>query len=294
MLTPINTIQEGESATMGILLENNPYKQTTVTCQTDYPSLLINGSQKAEFIFTPSNYSQQQSISLTTVVDNDDISDTASLKCTAPELTEVITSILVSDTAGIILSGTIPTLQEGNNVTIGVRLSRKPSGNATVLVSLNNNAVTINGTTSLSLTFTPSNYNTSQDISILALIDANSTNDPTTLTFKMTGIPDVTYNLTIIDDNVIQLTGPPSSITEGLSATMGIRFSKSILTNNSITITSSNPAAITVDGGASATFNYTPLSSTSDQIVTLAAVLDANLVSETVSLTLTTTGMAPL
>jgi hypothetical protein len=294
MLTPINTIQEGESAAMGILLENNPYKQITVTCQTDYPSLLVNGSQKAEFIFNSTNFSQQQSISLTTVIDNDDISDTASLKCTAPELAEVTTSILVSDTAGIILSGTVPTLQEGNNVTIGVRLSRKPSGTATVLVSLNNNAVTINGTTSLSLTFTPSNYNTSQDISILALIDANSTNDPTTLTFKMTGIPDVTYNLTIVDDNVIQLTGPPSSITEGLSTTMGIRFSKSILTNNSITITSSNPAAITVDGGASATFNYTPLSSTSDQIVTLAAVLDANLVSETVSLTLTTTGMAPL
>jgi hypothetical protein len=294
MLTPINTIQEGESAAMGILLENNPYKQITVTCQTDYPSLLVNGSQKAEFIFNSTNFSQQQSISLTTVIDNDDISDTASLKCTAPELAEVTTSILVSDTAGIILSGTVPTLQEGNNVTIGVRLSRKPSGTATVLVSLNNNAVTINGITSLSLTFTPSNYNTSQDISILALIDANSTNDPTTLTFKMTGIPDVTYNLTIVDDNVIQLTGPPSSITEGLSTTMGIRFSKSILTNNSITITSSNPAAITVDGGASATFNYTPLSSTSDQIVTLAAVLDANLVSETVSLTLTTTGMAPL
>ena len=43
MLTPINTIQEGESAAMGILLENNPYKQITVTCQTDYPSLLVNG-----------------------------------------------------------------------------------------------------------------------------------------------------------------------------------------------------------------------------------------------------------
>jgi hypothetical protein len=294
MLNSINTIQEGESAVMGILLENNPRKQTTVTCKTDYPSLLVNGSDKAEFIFDSANFSQQQTINLTTVIDQDDISDSASLKCSAPDLAEVTTSILVSDTAGIILSGTVPTLLEGDTVTIGVRLSRKPASNVTVNVTLNNSAVTINGASTLSLTFTPSDYNTSQDIAILALIDGNSTDDPTTLTFKMSGIPDVNYNLTIIDDNVIQLTGPPVSITEGLSTTMGIRFFKTLLTNNSITITSSNPAAITVDGGASATFNYTPGNATTDQIVTLAAVLDANLVSETVSLTLTATGMAPL
>ncbi|HMW08224.1 MAG TPA: hypothetical protein PKC94_24320, partial [Leptospiraceae bacterium] len=294
LLNTISSIQEGESTTMGILLQNNPYKQITVTCSTDYPSLLINGARSTTFVFDSSNFSTQQSLNLTTVTDNDNTSDNVTLSCSATGLDTVTASITVSDNAGIILSGTVPTLLEGDTVTIGVSLSRAPTTNVTVNVSLNNSAVTINSATTLSLTFTPSNYNTSQSITILSLIDGNSTNDPTTLTFQMTGIADVTYNLTIIDDNVIQLTGPPTSITEGTSTLMGIRYFKSLLTNNSITITSSNPAAITVNGGASATFNYTPGNATTDQNVTLAAVLDANLVSETVSLTLTTTGMDPL
>ncbi|MBP7282686.1 MAG: hypothetical protein KBA66_13975, partial [Leptospiraceae bacterium] len=294
MLGAVNTIQEGQSVNMQIVLQNNPHKQITVTCKTDYPSLLVNGASQATFTFDSSNFSTDQALTLTTVVDADNISDSATLTCSASGLDTVVTDILVSDTLTIIVSGTVPTLLEGDSVTIGVSLSQAPVGPVTVNVTLNNSAVTINTLSTLSLNFTPANYNVSQNITILGVIDGNSTNDPTTLTFQMTGIADVTYNLTIIDDNVIQVTGSPSTITEGLSTIMGIRFFNTILVNNSITITSSNPAAITVNGGASATFNYTPGDATTDQNVTLAALLDVNLVPETVTLTLTATGMAPL
>ncbi|MBK8395769.1 MAG: hypothetical protein IPL26_11105 [Leptospiraceae bacterium] len=290
----VSSLQEGQSATLGIFLQNDPYGQVIVHCETDYPSLLVNGVRNTDFFFDSVNFSNQQTLVLSTVVDGDNISDSATLKCTASGLANSITNIFVNDNYGILLTGTVPTLLEGNTVTIGASLSVQPFANVSVNVTLNNSAVTINGSNTLTLNFTPADYNVTQNITILAVIDGNSTDDPTTLTFQMIGIPDLTYNLTVIDDNVIQVTGPPSSINEGLSTTMGIRYFKPLLTNNSITITSSNPAAITVNGGASATFNYTPANATTDQIVTLAALIDVNLVPEIVTLTLTTTGMAPL
>ncbi|MCB1176601.1 MAG: hypothetical protein KDK36_03375 [Leptospiraceae bacterium] len=130
-------------------------------------------------------------------------------------------------------------------------------------------------------------------MTLLAVIDPDSTNNSVTLTFSMEGAPDLTYSLTVIDDNTIQVSNLPSTLLEGTNQTIGVRFSKTLLTNNSIIVTSNNPA-ITLNGGSSVTLNYTTTNGTIDQPITIAAPIDINLASEVVTLNFTATGLAPL
>ncbi|MCB1179711.1 MAG: hypothetical protein KDK36_19190 [Leptospiraceae bacterium] len=276
------------------MLENNPYGSVTVNISSNVSLLTFNGQETTSLTFDSSNYSTEQTITIAAGIDANSTNEQATISFSADGLDTQRLSLTITDDLTVSLSGTVTTIQEGQTVSLGVILSKLPPIDKTVTVtSSNSSAITINGTSTTTLNFTPSNYNTVQTLTLLAVIDPDSTNNSVTITFSMEGSPDLTYSLTVIDDNTIQVSNFPANLLEGTSQTIGVRFSKALLTNNSIVVTSNNPA-ITINGGASATLNYTTVNGTADQLLTIQSEIDVNLASESVVINFTGTGIAPL
>ena len=289
----LSSILEGDSFTFGVTLENNPYGSKEISISSNVSTLTFNGSSSTSLSFDSSNYSTEQLVTLKAGIDSDSNSTLATITLSSDGLDSQSFNLTITDDLAISVSGSVTSLQEGNTASFGVKLSQKPPSDKTVTISSNNSALTINSTSSTNLSFSSSNYDTIQSITLLAVIDANSTNESVTITFSMEGVPDTTYTLTIIDDTTIQVTNFPASLLEGTSQNIGVRFSKTLLASNSITVTSNNPA-ITLNGTSSVTLNYLTSNGTADQTITIASVIDSNLSSESVTLNFTATGMAPL
>ncbi|MBK6608690.1 MAG: hypothetical protein IPG24_25220 [Leptospiraceae bacterium] len=86
------------------------------------------------------------------------------------------------------------------------------------------------------------------------------------------------------------VSGNPSAISEGKNASVLLKMSKAVTASIKVTITSDN-TAITIDGASTKELIFTPENGTTNQTITLAAVVDQNTVSETVNIKMTATGL---
>ena len=96
----------------------------------------------------------------------------------------------------IVLSKTSITMDEGASNTFTVKLDKAPTNSQTVNISSNNSDVTLSNST---LTFTSSNYNQAQEVTINTTKDSDKTNDTCTITLSSNGVADKTVTLTIND-----------------------------------------------------------------------------------------------
>ena len=89
-----------------------------------------------------------------------------------------------NDVAGVAVSPTSLTIDEGDDATYTVELNTQPSGNVTVAITTNNSDVTPSST---SLTFTTSNWDSAQTVTVTAAQDADAADDTATLTHNPSG-----------------------------------------------------------------------------------------------------------
>ena len=222
VLTPDSiTVGEGETAGVNytVKLSHAPTSAVTVTIGGHSGTALsISGTTlnaSDELTFTASNWSAAQTV--TVKADNDDNAASESLKLThtpsgggysaAADLTVMVTD---DDTAAIVLSDSALTLTEGDDtgVSYTVNLATQPS--ETVTVTIGGHAGTdlsISGTTLSNtnmLTFTASNWDTAQTVTVKAGEDANADDESETLTHTASGgdYANITRDLpaTVTDD----------------------------------------------------------------------------------------------
>ena len=104
-----------------------------------------------------------------------------------------------SDTYGnIVVSKTTATINEGNTDTFTVKLDKAPTNSQIVNIYSNNSDVTLSTNT---LTFTPDNYNQTQEVRINVAEDSDAINDNCTLTLSSTNVSSKTIAITIIDND---------------------------------------------------------------------------------------------
>ena len=104
-------------------------------------------------------------------------------------------------------AGTL-TITEGASGNLSVSLGTQPNADVTVSLAKTNADVTLSAT---SLTFTSSNWDTSQTVTVSAAQDADTDNDSDTITLSATGGIDassVTKAVTITDDDTADTTAP--------------------------------------------------------------------------------------
>ncbi|GHJ44468.1 cellulose 1,4-beta-cellobiosidase [Catellatospora sp. TT07R-123] len=198
-------------------------------------------------------------------------------------------------TVNLVVSPTAVSVPEGGTATYAVRLSAQPSGNVTVTTAAGSGDTDLTVSSGASLTFTTSNWNTNQNVTLAAAEDADTTNGTRPFTVAATGLTSVTVNATEADNDTTttqSLVVSPTSVSvpEGSTAAFGVRLAVQPAGNVTVTTAAgSGDTNLTVSSGASLTFTTSNWNTV--QNVTLAAAEDADTTNGTRPFTVASSGL---
>lgn len=285
--TQINSL-EGATSNLGLRLAFRPGNIVRVSVtSSDNASATV---APALVTFTPDNYAQQQTVTITGVDDVDLTNDAATLTLSSGGLPNVVVAVTITDddAQSIFATDTALTIGEGGTSIVGVNLAFAPTNNVVVTLASDDPAIaTVTPTT---LTFTPGNFGTPQPITISSLQDADVTQDMTQIRLQSAGLPNIAIALTITDDDIqaIVPTVPALTVVEGATGMIGVALAFQPAANVLVAVGSSDPASATV---SPATLTFTPANYNTPQPVTVGGVQDVDVIDDSSTITLSTPGL---
>ena len=231
--TSVTVAEAGGRATYTVKLNGQPTENVTVAVTSS--STTAATVSTASLVFTPSNWSTAQTVTVTGVDDeapagNRSATITHEARGGGYDEVEVPSvSVSVTDDDGMVVSKEAVTVAEsGGTDTYTVRLKTPPSSTVTVNVSSSNTSIaTVSPST---LTFTPGNSGTAQTVTVTGVNDDlyNEGSRPATITNAPSGAGYDSNNsrtvaVTVTDDEAaptgIALSVAPSQVIENAGAT---------------------------------------------------------------------------
>ena len=261
-VTPVAlTVVEGESETWTVVLDTQPTADVTVTVGGASGDVSV---QPLSLTFTTTNYVDPQTVTVSAAEDPDATTD-AEVTLThrasggdygSVSIAEVVVSVTENDTAGVTVTPTALTVDEGGSNTYTVVLDTQPSSNVTVTVGGASGDVSVQP---LSLTFTPQNYGTAQTVTVSAAEDPDTTTDAeVTLTHSASGggygsvsIAEVVVSVTENDTAGVTVSTGALTVAEGGSNTYTVVLDTQPTADVTVTV-----------GGTSGDVSVQPLSLT--------------------------------
>ena len=208
------TLDEGQSITRTFRLKSQPTSNVTLNISSNNSSRL--SISKSSLTFTASNWNIDQSVTFTSIdnsIADGDVTVSVSIKSTSADInynnlsSGFTIAVKDNDTSGIITDTTSATINEGQYITRSFKLKSQPTSNVILNISSNNNSRL--SITPQSLTFTPSNWNTTQSVTFTA-IDDNIVNGnvDVVISIKSSSTDNAynnltsTYTITVKDDDI--------------------------------------------------------------------------------------------
>ena len=295
---PSPTIREGSTTTVAVTLATQPTGTVRVTATVSgSPDITITTG--STLTYNPSTWNTPQNITLSAREDPDTTDDTATLTLDATgsdyDATDkhLLVTVTDNDTPALNTAPPSPTIREGSTTTVAVTLATQPTGTVRITATVSGSPdITI--TTGSTLTYTPSTWNTPQNITLSAREDTDTTDDTATLTLRATGggydATDKHVLVTVTDNDTPALnTAPPSpTIREGSTTTVAVTLATQPTGTVRVTATVSGSPDITITTGS--TLTYTPTTWNTPQNITLSAREDTDTTDDTATLTLRATG----
>ena len=306
VFTPTSlTVEEGDATgeTYAVKLATEPSEEVTVTVSghsgTD---LTLSGlSPTNTLTFTTANWNTAQTVTVKAADDADGTDDTVTLTHTASGgnyagVSAELKVTVADDDRGIVFTPTSLTVDEGDTTGASymVKLATEPSEEVTVTISGQSGTdLTLSGLSPTStLTFTTSNWNTAQTVTVKAADDADGADDAVTLAHAATGgnYAGVSAELKVTvtdDDRAIVFT--PTSLTVDEGDTTGASYMVKLATEPSeeVTVTISGQAGtdLTLSGlSPTNTLTFTTANWNTAQMVTVKAADDADGTDDAVTL----------
>ncbi|MEW5845404.1 MAG: Ig-like domain-containing protein [Bacteroidota bacterium] len=291
--TSLTTNESGSSVSFTIVLNTKPNANVTINISSN--DLTEGTVSPASVIFTTTDWNTPKTITVTPVNDDEDDGEITYLVVTSNasssdpvynnlNVPDVTVTNVNDDVAGITVNPTsgLTTTEAGGTATFTIRLNSRPTANVTIGVSSSNTAE--GNVSPASVTFTPSNWNTNQTITITGVNDDVDDDDvaytivtaaATSTDPKYNGINPSDVSVTNLDNDVAGFTITPTSgltTTEaGGTAQFTVRLNTRPTANVTITLNSSNPA----EGNVSpASLTFTPDNWSTAQTVTITGVDD--------------------
>ena len=305
------TVTEGGDASYTVALSSQPAADVTVAITghsgTDLSLSGTSLSSNDTLTFTTANWNAAQTVTVSAGGDDDAVADAAvALTHTATSGSHssapvaVTVTITETDTAEVLVDPADLTVAEDGSSPYTVRLATQPSANVTVTVtghtgtdlSLSGTGLSSNDT----LSFTTTNWNTAQTVTVSAAPDADGANDRVALTNTAGGggygaAEAAIVAVMVADDDAatIVVTPPSLTMTEGGGSSYTVELSSQPAAD--VTVTVSAPEAdLTLLSVGSRTLRFTPSDWDQPQTVTLAAGYDADTTVDVVTLTHTGEG----
>ena len=291
------TVNEGSTGTYTVKLNAEPSDEVTVTIVDPTDNTDVTASP-ASLSFSTTDWATAQTVTVSAAEDADSSQDTATVTHTvaggdyaAITASDVAVTVTDNDTPGVAVSPTSLTVTEGSSTgTYTVELNTLPTGNVTVAISSNNTDVT---TSSTRLTFTTSNWNSAQTVTVTAGEDDDAANDMATLTHDPSGadyssVSSASLTVTVTDDETRGVTVTPTSllVTEGGSGTYTVVLDTQPTSGVAVAISSDNADVMT--NPSRLTFSTSNWSTV--QTVTVRTAEDGDPLDDTATVTHTVSG----
>ena len=301
------TVAEGASGAYTVKLDPQPSSDVVITVSSDNTDVTVS---PATLTFTTANWSTAQTVTVAAAQDADAVDDAASISHAVDAsrsaneydnmtIAGVAVTVTDDDTAGVSVSETTLTVDEGGNNTYTVKLDAQPASNVVINVTKTGSTdVTVSPAT---LTFTTSNWNTAQTVTVAAAQDADAVNDAASIAhavvasrsadeFDAVNIAGVA--VTVTDDDTAGVTVSKSTLTvaEGGSGAYTVVLDALPTSDVVISVTRTGSSDVTLDtdtgtSGNQTTLTFTPANWDTAQTVTVAAAQDADAVSDAASIT---------
>ncbi|MBF2753878.1 MAG: autotransporter outer membrane beta-barrel domain-containing protein [Gammaproteobacteria bacterium AqS3] len=197
-------IIEGEMVDLAVRLVTRPQSDETVTLSSDNTDVVIN---PGSLTFTASNWSIPQTVRVGTVKDENQDHDSARIIVSGSGVRTRGLDLLLIDgdkgTEGIILSSPSLTVAEGGEGTFTVRLTDRPSEARTVVLDspYGFSGISFGKSFQTALTFTESNWNIAQTVTVTARRDNDAVNETGKITLSSIGLKAKSVTVTVIDDD---------------------------------------------------------------------------------------------
>ena len=277
------TVAEGNSSTYTVVLDAQPASDVVITVSSDNSDVTADtdaatSGNQTTLTFSPSNWDTAQTVTVRAAQDADAVNDAASIthavvaassadEFDAVSVGGVSVSVADDDTAGVSVSETTLTVAEGNSSTYTVVLDAQPASDVVIGVTASGSPdVTVDQTT---LTFSPSNWDTAQTVTVSAAQDADAVNDAASIThavvaassadeFDAVSVAGVA--VTVADDDTAGVSVSETTLTvaEGNSSTYTVVLDAQPASDVVITVSSDN-SDVTADTDAATSGNQTTL-----------------------------------
>ena len=298
-VTPTSlTVNEGGTNTYTVVLDTQPTATVTVTIvdPTDNADVTAN---PASLRFSTSNWATAQTVTVSADEDDDPTQDTATVTHTVSggdyasfAASSVAVTVTDNDTPGVTVTPMSLTVGEGGTGRYTVRLNTLPTGNVLVAISSNNTDVTVPSST---LTFTMTDWNTEQTVTVTAGQDADAANDMATLTHNPSGggynsVSSVSLTVTVTDNDTRGVTVSRTSLTisEGGSGMYTVKLNTQPSGDVTVTVNDPTDNSDVTAGPASLTFSTSDWNT--EQTVTVSADEDADSTQDRATVTHTVSG----
>ncbi|MBF2755779.1 MAG: hypothetical protein ISN29_11070, partial [Gammaproteobacteria bacterium AqS3] len=270
---------EGRSQDFTVHLQQAPNGQILMmVASTDSGAASASPRQ---LTFTPSNWDDEQTITVTGADDSDTQAESARINLTALGAGfgrgSVAVSVVDDDEKSVVLSSGTLSVEEGSTASFTVNLSSAPSADVRVSVT---SASTQTATVSpASLIFTADNWHTGQAVTVTGVEDANAANDEVTVTLAASdgGYDSVSGEIDITaadnDEALLTLSKQSLKTSEGGSGSFGVSLSAPPTTAVTVSIASDATGTATV---SPASMTFTAGDWSSPQTVTVSGVSDSN------------------
>ena len=289
------TVDEGNSAAYKISLSAEPAGTVTVTLSgTGNTDLQLD---KTELTFTATTWGTPQTVTATAARDDDVLDDRVILTHTpsgagyaapALSLNVVITD---DDHQSVVLSVISLEIQERDTAIVGVSLGSVPTADVVVDLALSMSADLELPRTEL--TFTPQNWMTAQNVSVVSQHDDDGRDDDAQISFNANG-GDYTSVLSIlpviirdVDVPGIVLNLDALEVMEGLSADFTVELATEPSETVTVTISGSSGTNLAL---SSTRLVFTSMDWSTRQTVTATAAHDNDIADEMIELNLTAEG----
>ena len=287
------TVAEGSSVTYKVKLSTEPSGDVMVTpSSSDTTAVTVSVSSGNDLTFTTANWNTFRTVTVMAEHD-DDATNPASAFTVSHSFAgadyagvtakdDVMVTVTDDDEQGVtfVPADRMVTVEEGSSSTYTVKLDTLPTGDVTVTPSSDNTAVTL----SAALTFTASNWDTAQTVTVMAEHDDDADDEEDIMVSHAvsgaasdyaTGVTAEDVEVMVNDDDSYGLTIAPDNnmltINEGDSDTYTVKLSaKPDADVRVIPTISSNSVRIEVAVGSQLTFTATNWNTT--QTVTVTAV----------------------
>ena len=299
------TVAEGSTGTYTVVLTSQPTATVTVTVGGASSGVSV---APTSLTFTTSNWDDAQTVTVTAAEDANAVDEMVTLTNTASstgggygssETASVMVTVDDNDTRGVVASKTALSVTEGSTGEYTVALATQPTAAVTVTVGGVSGDVSVDTDTMTTgnqntLTFTTSNWDDAQTVTVTAAQDEDLLNDPVvTLTHSaMGGDYDGSETagmvmVTIVEDDkaTFTVTGPATVAENVLAAVYTVSLSAQPAQDVTVDYAITGTATLDSDymfpapsesltTASSGTLSFTTMNWNTDQLITLRIVND--------------------